>query len=371
MSKNYYEILWVEKTASEEEIKKAYRKLAMQYHPDRHAGDKWMEAKFKEINEAYGVVWDAQKRREYDTYWRVGGWNPFGASGWFGGQGFDVDLGDLFENFFWGWFNGWWRARKKSSSQRWEDLEYKLDLDLQTSIYGWKKTIKFSKNISCDSCNWEGWTGKKTCSNCGWVGQVKYRQQTMFGTIEHTWVCETCHGEWETIEHVCSKCNGKKRIRLEHTIELDIPAGIDNGMIIKMQGEWNDWIKAWAWDLYIKFAVNLKEKNLTRKWVDLYFDLDIDVIEAILGTKKEITIPVIGKRTIEIEAGTQVGTVIKISWDWVKYIDKDKKWDLFITLNIQIPKKLNTKEREMYEEIAKENKINFKNKKGIFEQIFG
>ncbi|MDD5213744.1 MAG: molecular chaperone DnaJ [Candidatus Gracilibacteria bacterium] len=371
MSKNYYEILGVEKTASEEEIKKAYRKLAMQYHPDRHAGDKGMEAKFKEINEAYGVVGDAQKRREYDTYGRVGGGNPFGASGGFGGQGFDVDLGDLFENFFGGGFNGGGRARKKSSSQRGEDLEYKLDLDLQTSIYGGKKTIKFSKNISCDSCNGEGGTGKKTCSNCGGVGQVKYRQQTMFGTIEHTGVCETCHGEGETIEHVCSKCNGKKRIRLEHTIELDIPAGIDNGMIIKMQGEGNDGIKAGAGDLYIKFAVNLKEKNLTRKGVDLYFDLDIDVIEAILGTKKEITIPVIGKRTIEIEAGTQVGTVIKISGDGVKYIDKDKKGDLFITLNIQIPKKLNTKEREMYEEIAKENKINFKNKKGIFEQIFG
>ena len=371
MSKNYYEILWVEKTASEEEIKKAYRKLAMQYHPDRHAGDKTMEAKFKEINEANSVLSDSQKRREYDTYWRVwGGWNPFG--GWFSSQGFDVDLWDLFENFFWGWFNQWWsRARKKSSSQRGEDLEYKLDLDLQTSIYGWKKTIKFSKNVSCETCDWDGWTGKKTCSTCGGSGYVKYRQQTMFGTIEHTWVCETCHGEGETIEHICSKCNWKKRIRVEHSIDLDIPAWIENGMIIKMQWEWNDWIKSWAWDLYIKFSVNLKEKNLTRKWVDLYFDLEIDVVEAILGTKKEITIPVIGKRTIEIEAGTQVWTVIKISWDWVKYIDKDKKWDLFINLNISIPKKLNSKERALYEEIAKENKINIKNKKWIFEQIFG
>lgn len=372
MSKNYYEILWVEKSASEDEIKKAYRKLAMQYHPDRHSGDKAMESKFKEINEAYGVLWDSQKRREYDTYWKVWGWSPFWSGWWFSSAWFDVDLGDIFENFFGWWFSSWWSSRrKKASSSRWEDLEYNLKIDLETSIYGWKKTIRFNKNIECDECHGEWWTWKSTCNQCSWTWYVKHRQQTMFWIIEQTVVCDKCDWTWEKLEHICHKCSWKKRIRKDHEIELEIPAWIDDWMVIKLTWEWNDWVKSSAWDLYVKFRVDLEEKWLKRDWVNLYYDLDIDVIEAILWTEKEINFPIIWKRTIKIDAWTQVWTIIKLNWDWVKHIDKDRKWDLFINLNIVIPNRLNQKEREKYEEIAKEKKINFLNKKWIFEQIFG
>lgn len=364
MSKEYYSILGLSKWATDEEIKKAYRKLAMQHHPDRG----WDEEKFKEVNEAYSVLSDSNKKREYDTYGSVWGWNPFGWWGWFWWM--DVDLWDIFEQFFWGSGRGSSR-RKPSSSFSWEDVETTLHIDLKTSIIGGKTKLKYDKYIVCHDCHGEWWEWKTICPDCHGSGYVKYRQQTMFGTIEHTWACERCGGTGETLEKVCGTCGWQKRIRKTVELDIDIPAGIDDGMVIRMNGEWNDGIKSQAWDLYVRFKVNTIEKNLIRKWVDLHLDLEIDVIEAILWTTKEVNIPIIGKRNIVVDSGTQVGTVIKIAWDGVKYIDKDKKWDLFINLLIKIPKKLSEAERVCLEEIAKERKLNVHNKKWIFEKIFG
>ena len=229
MAKDYYELLWVAKTASIDEIKKAYRKKAMEHHPDR-----WGDAEvFKEINEAYWVLSDDTKKRQYDTYWSVG-WNPFWWWGWFWWFGWvDVDLWDIFESFF-----GWWgtssRSRKKSSNFSWEDLQYDLKIDLKTSIIWWKTTLKYDKYIKCDDCWQDWWTWKKTCSDCWGSGYVKYRQQTMFWTIEHTWVCEKCNWAWESVEHVCGKCNWNKRIKKQVSYELEIPAWIDDWMVIKV-----------------------------------------------------------------------------------------------------------------------------------------
>lgn len=363
MSKEYYAVLGISKDASEDEIKKAYRKLAMQHHPDR-GGD---AEKFKEVNEAYWVLSDPAKKREYDTYGSVWNWgNPF-AGGWFG---MDVDLWDIFEQFFGGWGRTTGR-RKKSSTFRGEDIETLLSLDLKTSVIGGKTKLKYDKYVVCEDCHGAWGEGKAMCPDCHGSGYVKYRQQTMFGTIEHTWACERCGGTGETMEKVCGTCGGQKRVRKTVELDIDIPAGIDDGMVIRINGEWNDGLGEWAGDLYVKFKVNTIEKNLRRKWVDLHLDLEIDVVEAILWTTKEVNIPIIGKRNIVIEAGTQVGTVIKISGDGVKYIDKDKKWDLFVNVLIKIPKKLTDTERECFEKIAKENKLNVHNKKGIFEKIFG
>ena len=367
MSKNYYDILWVEKSSSVDEIKKAYRKKAMEHHPDR-GGDAEI---FKEINEAYWVLWDENKKREYDTYGRVGGWNPFGWGGNPFGGWVDVDLWDIFEQFF-----GWWggrssRGRKKSDGIAGEDLEYSFTIDLKTSILWGKEKISFEKLFSCHDCKWEGGEGKKSCPDCHGSGYVKYRQQSIFGTIEHTGTCERCQWAGEIIEKVCGTCHGQKRVRKKVEHDIDIPAGIDTGMVIKLTGEWNEWVKLGNGDLFIKFRVKNEEKWLKRDWYDLYYDVEIDVVEAVLWTQKEINIPILGKRTIQIDAGTQVGSVIKISGDGVKYIDKDKKWDLFINLQIKIPKKLSSQERELYEGIAKEKKLNVHNKKWIFEKIFG
>lgn len=363
---NLYEVLGLEKSASKEDIKKAYRKLAMQYHPDRNGGDKEAEKKFKEINEAYSTLSDDSKRQQYDTFGSTAwAWNPF----WWGFNGWvDVDLWDIFESFFWG---GGWSRRAGKTSFPWEDLEYQMNIDLKTSIYGWKQSIKFNKKESCVTCEWEWGSGKKTCGKCNGRWQVTYTSQSMFGTIQQTATCDECSWSGESFEKVCTNCHGEKRKVVKKEIPIDIPAGIDNGMIIKLTGEWNHGIKTKAhWDLYVKFSVSLAEKGLKRDGSDLHYDIEIDVIEAILGTEKELNIPIIWKRKIEIKWGTEHGNIIKINWDGVKHIDSESKWDLFIEIHIKIPKKLGKKERDLYEKVAEEKKIDV-NKGWVFKKIFG
>ncbi len=367
--RDYYQVLWLEKGASEDEIKKAYRKLAMKYHPDRNQGDADAEAKFKEIGEAYGTLSDSWKRQQYDMFGQSGwaaGWNPFGG-GWFQAE----DLGDIFSSFFGGGFSGSrWSGRKRE--QRGEDIEYELHIDLKTSIYGWKETIEFHKREHCSHCDGDGGSGKKTCSTCDGRGQVVQTSQSPFWVIQQTRTCPDCRWEWETFEHLCSECQWEKRMLIKKKLDIDVPAGIDEWMVIKMNGEWNEGIgtKA-AGDLYIRFQVETSHKDLTRDGVDLHYDLDIDYVEAALGTKKEINIPVIWKRNISVDAGTQAESVIKISGDGVKYIDRDSKWDLLIHVHIPVPKKLSKAERELLENLAKEKKINVNSKRGVFEKIFG
>jgi len=370
MARDYYEILGLQKWASSDEIKKAYRKLAMQYHPDRNQGDKEAEAKFKEIWEAYNTLSDPGKKQNYDTFGSAGwGWNPFWGAGWFQSE----DLWDIFSSFFgggfWGQGRGWAR---RSSERRGEDLEYDLHVDLKTSIYWGKDTLEFNKREYCESCDGAGGSGKKTCSTCNGHGQVTQTSQSPFGVIQQTRTCQDCDGSWEQFESTCSECHGEKRVVKKQKLDIDIPAGIDDGMVIKLTGEGNAGVGTKAsGDLYVRFHVQWEEKWLSRDGTDLHYDLEIDFIEAVLGTKIEANIPVIGKRTISIDAGTQSGSVLKISADGVKYIDRDAKWDLLIHIHIPTPKKLSKTERELYENLAKEKKLNVNSKKGVFEKIFG
>ncbi len=367
MSQDFYEILWLQKGASEDDIKKAYRKLAMEYHPDRNQGDKEAEAKFKEVNQAYATLSDRAKRQQYDmfgTAWSSW-WNPFWWS-WFQAE----DLGDIFSSFFWWGF--WWSARKTPRETPWEDLEHDLRVDLKTSIYGWKETITFYKREHCSLCNGEWWSGKKECHTCKWRGQVIYTSQSPFWVIQQTRTCPDCQGSWEVFESICSDCQGEKRRLIKKNLDIDIPAGIDEGMIIKLQWEGNDGVgtKA-AGDLYIHFSVEREEKWLTRDGTDLHYDIEVDVVEAVLGTQKDIHIPIIGKRSVSISPGTQAESIMKISWDGVKHVNKDTKGDLLIHIHIPIPTKLSKKQRELFEEMAKEKKLNVCSKKGVFEKLFG
>lgn len=369
MAKDFYEVLGLEKGANEEEIKKAYRKLAMKYHPDRNQGDKEAEAKFKEINEAYGTLSDPQKKSQYDMFGSSGGAGGFWGFG--GSGGFQAeDLWDIFNSFFGGWFGGG-QARARKTERRGEDIEYDLHIDLKTSIYGGKDTIEFHKREACSHCDGDGGSGKQTCGTCNGRGQVTHTSQSPFGVIQQTRVCPDCQGTGETFEHLCSECQGEKRVLIKQKLDIDIPAGIDDGMVIKLTGEGNDgvWTKA-SGDLYVRFHVQLEEKGLTRDGVNLHYDLDVEIVEAILGTQKEINIPIIGKRKIHIDAGTQAESILKVSGDGVKHIDSDAKWDLLFHIHIPIPKKLTKKERELFEEIAKEKKINVNSKKGVFEKLF-
>ncbi len=365
-NKDYYSILWIWKDSSIEEIKIAYRKLAMKYHPDRNNWDKKAEIKFKEINEAYSILSDSSKRQQYDTFGSVW-WNPFWWTGWW--FNVDVDLWDIFSSFFWGEF--WWRQARWKKVFKWEDLEYNLNIDLKTSIFWWKDVLKFFKLETCHKCKWEWWEGKKECSKCNWKWQITVTQNSIFWVIQQTKTCDKCNWSWEEFVSVCKECKWEKRIRIKKELDIEIPAWIDNGMIIKMSEEWNSWIWTKAsGDLYVKFIVSLEEKWLERKGVDLFYSIDLSIIEVILWTKKDINIPILWKRTVNIKPWTQFWEKIKIVWDWVKYIDSEKKWDLILDLQINIPKKLSKKERELYEQIAKEKKLNVNNKKWVFEKLF-
>lgn len=361
-----YLILEIERSATNDEIKKAYRRLAMKYHPDRNSWNKEFEKKFKEINEAYQVLSDEWRKQQYDRFGTTWGW--FASWFWWG---VDVDLWDIFEQFFW-WQWNWSRSRGRKSEQRWEDIEQSLEIDLKTSIYGAKEKIKVNKRVACKKCDWVWWKGKKTCPKCNGRWQVTHTSQSIFGTIQQTWVCDSCSGSWETFDSICDTCSGSKRVLDKKEIDLDIPAWIDNWMVIKLEWEGNEWI--WtktSWDLYIKFIVNLEEKGLRRENEDLFYEIEIDIVEAVLWTKKEIIIPIIWKRYIDISSWTQSWVVLEMNKDWVKDVQSDSKGNLYITINIKTPKKLTKKEKELYLEIAKEKKINVNNNKWIFENLFG
>lgn len=365
-----YEILGISRNATAEEIKKAYRKKAMESHPDRHWWDKQKEEEFKKINEAYAVLSDEQKKAHYDRFgstewmWWFGQW-------WFGGM--DFDISDIFENFFGGGFSTWWRSGSKKQ-ESWEDLEMNVALDFGEAIFGGKKTIKYSKKIICDECDWSWatkWSDIKTCPICHWSGQVRKRTQSFFGTIEQTSMCSNCGWSGKIIDNPCKKCGAKKRIAKEIEKEIEIPAGIDNWMTIKLKQEWNEWINGKHWDLYINFRVPSSFEWLTRDWINLHYKLIIDPVEAILWSKKKEKIPLLGERIIEIKSWTQNGDIIKFKWDWVKDITRDIKWDLFIKIDIRIPTNISKKERDLYEQIAWEKWINFADGKWIFGKIFG
>jgi len=366
--KDYYDILWVERHADEITIKKSYRSLAMKYHPDRTGGDKDAEIKFKEVNEAYTVLSDAWKKQQYDTYGSTG-WSASGFWGaWFAGE----DISDIFNSFFgWGFSSGWSRTQARRET-RGEDLEHDITIDLKTSIYWGKQTIKFNKRVACETCDGDGGSWKKTCSTCHGAWQVTYASQSPFGRIQQTRACPDCNGSWEIFDETCTECHGEKRNLKKHTIDLDIPAGIDDGMVIKLTWEGNDGAGTKAsWDLFVRFHVQTEEKGLIREWNDLHYEVEIDLIEAILGTKKDINIPILWKRTLKVEAWTQLASTIKLSWDGVKDVQRDMKWDLLIHINIPVPKKLTKTERELYESLAQEKKLNVNSKKGTFEKLFG
>lgn len=364
-----YKELEIERGATKDEIKKAYRKLAMKYHPDRNSWDSEAEAKFKKINEAYTVLSDDSKRQQYDRFgstWGAAGF--WWAWGWF--WWVDVDLWDIFESFFWGW-NSRWGSQRRSTERKWEDIEYQMNIDLKTSIFWWKETIKFKKYDSCNICKWEWWEGKKTCRTCSWTGHVTKTTQSLFWVVQQTVACDTCSWTGESFERICNNCNWKKREVITKRIDIDVPAWINNGMIIKMSGEWNCWVWTKAsGDLYIKFTIDSEEKWLKRDWVDLFYEFEIDVLEAILWTSKEISIPILWKRNIDIKPWTQSSTTLKISWDWVKDVQTEDKGDLFITINVKIPKKLWKIEKDLYLQIATEKKLNVNNKKWVFENLF-
>lgn len=369
MARDYYETLGVGKQAGADEIKKAYRQLAKKYHPDLNKDNEEAAQKFKEINEAYQVLSDEQKRAQYDQLgheaYTQGAQSGFsgGYSGGFSGFG---GFGDIFDTFFGGGGGG--SARRRSGPQRGSDLQTNVTITFEEAAFGTKKELRVTRRENCDACGGSGakpGTSPKTCPACHGTGQIRQQQQTMFGTMANIVTCPTCRGEGTIIEEVCDKCRGNGRVPKTHTISVNIPAGIDDSQVITLSGQGDHGKKGGpAGDLLVYVSVK-SHKTFTREGVNLFMDLDITFPQAALGC--EIEIPTLeGPIKYNIPAGTQPGTTFRMRDKGIKYLRQDRKGDLYVKVHLVVPRKLTERQRELLMEFGdmqadpKKKKIKFK-----------
>jgi molecular chaperone DnaJ len=353
--RDYYEVLGVGKNASADEIKKAFRRLAVQHHPDKEGGD---EAKFKEINEAYEVLKDTSKRQRYDQFGHAGvggasgSGNPFG--GGFNGQNVNFDfgdlgLGDIFENFFGG---GRSRAR---GPQRGRDVEVKVDISFEDAVFGTEEKLAITLEDTCDHCKGnrtEPGYELKTCDTCKGSGQVVKVMRTIFGNIQQASVCPTCHGSGKIPEKACSVCHGKGTQRKEQQITLKVPAGIDDGSVIRLRGRGEAVTGGEKGDLYVNVRVKA-HKKFTREGDLILSEEHVSMVEAALGTEIDVE-TVDGNVRMKIPAGTQSGTDFKLSSHGVPHLQKTTRGAHIVTIVVDIPTKLTKRQHEILEEFAKE-----------------
>jgi len=346
MSKDYYETLGVEKSASADEIKSAYRKLAKKYHPDLNKGDDTAAQKFKEVNEAYQVLSDDQKRQQYDTF-GPDAFNGGAGGGYQGGfGGFDgFDMGDIFSSFF----GGGARQRAYNGPQRGSDLRINLKLEFEEAAFGCKKEIQMSRHETCDECGGSGaaqGSSRVTCSHCGGSGQIRTQQNTILGSFTNVTTCPKCGGEGSVVEKPCPKCKGKGNVSKQRKISVNIPAGIDDGQVITMRGEGECGSKGGGYgDLKIYISVK-PHKLFVREGYDLYEEMHISMVKAALGG--ELEVPVLdGIVKYSIPEGTQPDTVFRLKGKGVKMLNKEKYGDLYVRTKIDIPKKLSDKQKEL------------------------
>ena len=345
--KDFYEILGVQKNASDDEIKKSYRKLAMKYHPDRNKDDKESERKFKEVSAAYEILKDSEKRSAYDQY----GHDAFRQGG--GGQGFG-DFGggfsDIFEEFFGGGFGGQSRQR---GPQRGNDLRYNMSVSLQEAYSGKKSQIRIPSYEGCDLCSSTGSadkTGPSTCSTCG--GQGKVRSTQGFLSIEHP--CPTCGGEGSSIKNPCLKCSGTGQVKKQKTISVTIPAGVDTGTRIRISGEGEPGQRgAGNGDLYIFVEVQ-KDKLFEREEENIFCQIPISITTAILGGDVEVPTIEGKKARLNIPAGTQSETQFRLKGKGMSILRQTRRGDMYVEANVEIPVNLNSKQKAILQEFEKE-----------------
>lgn len=346
--RDYYEVLGVAKGASDDEIKKAYRKAAKACHPDLHPDDKEAEARFKEVNEAYEVLSDPQKRARYDQFGHEdpraggagGGYGDF--TGGFGG-GFD----DIFSAFFGGGFGG--GGQRARGPQRGDDLRYDLTITFEEAAFGCEKEISVTRDENCEECGGTGarkGTQPTQCPTCHGTGQVQSFVNTPIGRVSNVRVCEACHGQGTIINDPCPKCSGRGRVRRNRKITIKIPAGIDNGMQIPLRKQGEPGLRGGEnGDLYI-FVTVKPHKLFTRENYDLYCDVTVSFTQAALGG--EIDVPTLnGMIKHNLPEGTQPGTVIRLRGQGIQNLRGAGKGDLYIKVNVEIPRKLTDKQKEL------------------------
>ncbi len=340
-----YEVLGLQKGASENEIKKAFYKLAKQYHPDANPGDKEAEKHFKEVNEAYSILSDADKRAKYDQFGWAGIDGAAGAGGAdFGGFGGGFDVGDLFGDLFGGMFGGGAR-RNPNAPRRGEDIGARLTLTFEEAAFGCTKELSYARVDKCPTCSGSGGTGSETCSKCGGSGQMTVQQRTPFGYMQSTQVCDACKGKGRIIKNPCKDCRGSGLTRKNRTIEIKVPAGIDNGQRISLRRQGNAGINGGeAGDLYVTVSVRAHDV-FTRDGYDLLCDLPITFVEAALGAK--VTIPTLeGQGELTVPEGTQSGTTFCIKNKGIQRLNGKGRGDLLVTVIVEVPRGLGKKQKD-------------------------
>ena len=371
--RDYYEVLGVDKSASEDELKKAYRKAAKKYHPDLNPGDQVAEKKFKEVNEADEVLSDKEKRARYDQFGHAGVDPNFGAGGGYGGgfTGDFGDLGDIFSSFFGGGFGGGAR-RNPNAPRRGNDTAATVNLSFEEAAKGCKKTVKVTKIDNCKECGGSGaekGTSAKTCPVCHGSGQVASSQRTPFGVMQTQKVCDNCHGSGKIIEKPCKTCQGKGRIRHTIDVSVDIPAGIDDGQIINLRGGGDAGANGGpSGDLRIN--VNVRPHPIfVREGFDVYCEIPITFTQAALGA--EITVPTLdGKVKFTIHEGTQPGDEFKLKGKGIQRLNYSGKGDQYVRIIVEVPKELSKAQKEKLKEFESvSDDKNYKKQKSFMDKV--
>jgi len=357
MKKDYYEVLGVGKNSSADEIKKAYRKVAMQYHPDRNPGDKSAEEKFKEAAEAYEVLSDADKKAQYDRYGHAGlSGNGRGFSG--GGMNMEdifSQFGDVFGDDLFGSFFGGGRSRtSRSRGVRGSNLRIKIKLAYEEIAKGVTKNIKVKKYVSCQTCGGRGAKDKggiQNCSTCGGTGQVRRVTNTFIGQMQTVTTCPACNGEGTTITAKCTSCRGEGRVYGEETVSIDIPAGVQEGMQLNLSGKGNAGERGGMPGDLIILVEEEPHKELQRDGMNVAYDLHISFTDAVFGTQVEV--PTIdGRAKIKIPAGTQSGKIYRLKGKGFPAVNSYQKGDQLIHVNVWTPQHLTPEEKAQLEKLS-------------------
>ncbi|MCM1115696.1 MAG: molecular chaperone DnaJ [Clostridium sp.] len=361
--RDYYEVLGVSKGASDDEIKKAYRKTAKKYHPDLNPDNAEAEAKFKECNEAYEVLSDSDKRARYDQFGFAGVDPNFGAGqggygGGFGGGGFgfdgDIDLGDIFSSFFGGGFGG--GGRNPNAPQRGRDIQTSVSLTFEEAAKGCKKTIEVMRVMDCSECGGSGaakGTSPQTCPDCQGRGVVSVQQRTPLGVMSTQRTCSRCGGSGKIINTPCQKCNGKGKVRTKKKIDINIPAGIDDNQIVNVRGFGNDGSNGGpAGDLKVIVSIK-KHAYFKRDGFDVWFDKHISIVEATLGAS--VQVPTLdGNVELHIPAGTQPGEVFTLKGNkGIQRLNGMSRGDQYVRVVVDIPKNISDEQKQLLREFDK------------------
>ncbi len=373
--RDYYEVLGVDKSVSDDDLKKAYRKAAKKYHPDLNPGNAEAEKNFKEVNEAYEVLSDKEKRARYDQFGHAGVDPNFGAGGGGFGGGFNGDfgdLGDIFSSFFGGGFGGGSRRTSPNAPRRGNDTAASVTISFEEAAKGCKKTVKVTKIDNCTDCGGSGaqkGTTAKTCPVCHGTGQVTSAQRTPFGVIQTQQVCNNCHGSGKVIDNPCKTCNGKGRIR--HTVEqtVEIPAGIDDGQVISLRGAGDSGVNGGpSGDLRIN--VNVRPHPIfERNGYDVYCEIPITFTQAALGA--EITVPTLdGKVKFTIHEGTQPGDEFKLKGKGIQRLRYSGRGDQYVKITVEVPKNLSKLQKEKLKDFdsATDDK-NYNKRKSFMDKV--